>query len=211
MMMISLTNCQIGTRKKKPVAPHRKSSVKSSRLEKTARGTECELCGYKGRDREKLARHQKTHSKLLKRNPCHICHYSFKSLDALNHHIASYHTDGCELTVKVEDEDSTGVKEVAVESTEVIIKDEEISRKFDCKHCDSSFIHKNHLTRHLATHSGVLHQCSQCDSTFSRKDKLNAHIRKKHSTTAGGNKGDKETDVLESIDENIEATCEELI
>ena len=48
--------------------------------------------------------------------------------------------------------------------------------------CEKSFKNKQHLHRHQAIHSGVVHSCSQCSSTFSRRDKLNAHVRKKHQT-----------------------------
>jgi len=192
VMMISLENCQIGCKKKKKKSnPGRRSqfTVKQSELAstgETARTARCKLCEYRGRDKDKLARHLKTHSKLLNKNPCKICNYSFKNAEVLNRHMTSYHREETveeKHTIKVEDEDpKKATLQENEDSPEEAPEEEKKVGQFNCDQCERSFMRKTHLSRHLTTHSGVVHQCSECTSSFTRKDKLTAHFRKKHSS-----------------------------
>ncbi len=48
--------------------------------------------------------------------------------------------------------------------------------RYQCDLCDSSFSRRDHLTRHLYSHTGEKpHQCDVCNKAFTRKDKLNRH------------------------------------
>jgi len=186
VMRISLANCQVGCKKKKKkksnLARRSQSTVKQSELESTGETARCKLCEYRGRDNERLTRHLKTHSKLLNKNPCHICNYSFKNAEVLSRHMTSYHREETgeeKHTIKVEDEDP---KKATLQENEDSPEEEKKVGQFNCNQCDRFFMRKTHLSRHLATHSGVVHKCSQCTSSFTRKDKLTAHFRKKHSS-----------------------------
>ena len=83
ILNISLANCQIGSKKKKS------ESVKQPKREKTEGRFKCELCSYQGRDKYRLTRHRKTHSKLLKSNPSNIGQDSFEGSEALQCHSTS--------------------------------------------------------------------------------------------------------------------------
>ena len=51
-----------------------------------------------------------------------------------------------------------------------------------CEVCDSDFIQKCHLTRHMHNHTEQTFVCQLCFKPFSRRDKLNCHIGRKHQT-----------------------------
>ncbi|KAJ1523604.1 hypothetical protein ONE63_001447 [Megalurothrips usitatus] len=54
-------------------------------------------------------------------------------------------------------------------------------RPYACKHCDKTFVRKEHLIRHSISHAGTKQfDCEQCGKSFSRKDNLHKH-RKTHS------------------------------
>ena len=174
--------------------------MKKSKFEgDTGRGGkfECVLCGFQGKDKYKLARHKRTHSKSLQKHPCDICQFSFRSLEAVRKHVAFYH-DGpakaenqhnstSDVEIKVEDLEKNTLEENENPLGDAEEEEENVD-EVHCDYCEKSFKTKKHLSRHQATHSGVIHNCPQCNSTFSRRDKLNAHIRKKHQTETGENK-----------------------
>ena len=226
LLKISLNNCQIGYKKRKssnPLnSPSIQTSVKKSKFEGETGGKfECELCGFQGKDKYSLARHQKTHSKLLQKHPCHICQFSFRSVGAVERHVAFYHrnadktedyTQNTDVEIKVEEKNTLEENEDPLGDGEEEEEKKNVD-EFRCDYCEKSIKNKKHLSRHLATHSGVSHNCPQCQSTFSRRDKLNAHIRKKHqneenksqdncvATASSSNNEDQEVDFEELLDE----------
>ena len=189
MMKISLNNCQIGYKKGKSNNPLNVPAKKKSKYEGDLGGKfECVLCGFQGKDKYKLARHMRTHSKSLQKHPCDICQYSFRSSEAVKKHVAFYHSakaeeytkHDSEVEIKVEDFERNTLQENEDPLGDEGEGEEKNVNEYQCGSCDKSFKSKKHLSRHEDTHAGVVHSCSQCSSTFSRRDKLNAHVRKKH-------------------------------
>ncbi|KAF2748638.1 hypothetical protein M011DRAFT_525194 [Sporormia fimetaria CBS 119925] len=51
--------------------------------------------------------------------------------------------------------------------------------KFECPHCNKTYLHLKHLKRHLLRHTGERpYSCSLCKDTFSRSDILKRHFQK---------------------------------
>ncbi|KAF2877489.1 hypothetical protein BDV95DRAFT_644746 [Massariosphaeria phaeospora] len=51
--------------------------------------------------------------------------------------------------------------------------------KFECPHCNKTYLHLKHLKRHLLRHTGERpYQCQLCKDTFSRSDILKRHFQK---------------------------------
>ncbi|KAF2489287.1 hypothetical protein BU16DRAFT_598185 [Lophium mytilinum] len=51
--------------------------------------------------------------------------------------------------------------------------------KFECPHCNKTYLHLKHLKRHLLRHTGERpYQCHLCKDTFSRSDILKRHFQK---------------------------------
>ena len=127
-------------------------------------------------------------------------------------HVAFYHTDKVreykhvnELEIKVEDEEKSTLEENGDPLGDGEEEEEKKVEEFPCPQCEKSFKNKNHLHRHQATHSGVVHSCSQCSSTFSRRDKLTAHVRKKHQTDG------TETEDCQSEDNFVETESNSVV
>ena len=50
-------------------------------------------------------------------------------------------------------------------------------RSHHCIYCEKSFVHKSHLTRHMATHNNARpHKCEVCEKSFTRNDMLVEHM-----------------------------------
>ena len=143
--------------------------MKKSKFEGETGGKfECELCGFQGKDKYKLARHQKTHSKSLQKHPCQICQFSFRSVEAVRKHVAFYHTGTAkaedskhsnDVQIKVEEKNTLEENEDPLGAIEEEEEEEKNVEEFNCNHCEKSFKNKKHLSRHLGTHSGVSHNC----------------------------------------------------
>ncbi|KAH6611929.1 fungal-specific transcription factor domain-containing protein [Boeremia exigua] len=51
--------------------------------------------------------------------------------------------------------------------------------KYECPHCNKTYLHLKHLKRHLLRHTGERpYQCHLCKDTFSRSDILKRHFQK---------------------------------
>ncbi|KAF2019407.1 hypothetical protein BU24DRAFT_406076 [Aaosphaeria arxii CBS 175.79] len=51
--------------------------------------------------------------------------------------------------------------------------------KYECPHCNKTYLHLKHLKRHLLRHTGERpYQCNLCKDTFSRSDILKRHFQK---------------------------------
>ncbi|KAK8000698.1 hypothetical protein PG990_013298 [Apiospora arundinis] len=55
--------------------------------------------------------------------------------------------------------------------------------------CGKSFIRKEHLIRHQATHGSPSHVCPQCQRSFTRNDLLRRHLQRHTETVANGRRG----------------------
>merc|ERR1712080_283900 len=61
-----------------------------------------------------------------------------------------------------------------------------MGKTFKCETCDKCYTRKNHLVRHLKTHSGEktfkcetckTFKCETCDKCYTRKDNLVTHLK----------------------------------
>ncbi len=57
---------------------------------------------------------------------------------------------------------------------------------YNCPVCGQSFTRKQHVGRHMRSHTGDKpYKCSRCDEKFARSDLLSRHVNKAHSAEGG--------------------------
>lgn len=111
----------------------------------------CQECGKSFSQKEILSRHLYTH-KEEKPIECQNCNFRTTSLDKLQHHIKTCHSNNEYRSLS----------------------------KFQCKKCDKYFYYASGLSRHQASHSGVVFQCAVCKKVFSDKSSVKRHQSKFH-------------------------------
>ena len=65
--------------------------------------------------------------------------------------------------------------------TSETLKKQSNIEKFECQVCNSSFLRRIHLNRHIKIHENKKsHKCSLCNASFARKDNLTKHVKSVH-------------------------------
>lgn len=71
----------------------------------------------------------------------------------------------------------------------ISLKTVQKGRTFQCEMCDRGFYRKEHLQRHIRTHTKEKpYSCDICQYKFGRKDALQTHKARVHSHTVSKNK-----------------------
>lgn len=167
------------------------SLVHHMKLHTTA--ASCELCGKVFKERSKLRIHiQRRHEK-VKKYECHICHKKLVSLDSVQNHIKTYHTDQvykcryCEKTYKSEithryhekkhEENPNYVAAKDWSAYYTVVEGQENTTGVKMKKCNLCGVTCTAMGFHLSTvHFPTEHRCDICGTTFKRKTYFLTHV-----------------------------------
>ena len=132
----------------------------------------CEDCGRGFTQISNMLRHKKTHQGMTEQNKhkCQRCNKHFSTAYSLRRHAESHKER--KARVKMIKNKKKGKKDFTYNPT----VDDEL-RKFQCDFCGRRFKRKEHVTRHLLTHTGESEfSCDVCGRGFSTKKSLVKHI-----------------------------------
>ncbi|XP_062535849.1 zinc finger protein 227-like [Armigeres subalbatus] len=153
----------------------------------------CELCGKVFKERSKLRIHiQRRHEK-IKKYECHICHKKLVSLDSVQNHIKTYHSNQvykcrfCQKTYNSElshryhekkhEENPDYVAARDWSEYYTVVEGQENTVGVKLKKCNLCGITATAMGFHLSTvHFPTEYRCEICSATFKRKQYYETHV-----------------------------------
>ncbi|XP_059092595.1 zinc finger protein 501-like [Tigriopus californicus] len=139
----------------------------------------CNFCGKSFDVKHKFQRHMRLHLS-EKKFKCHVCHMSFLQREFLSRHLLTHSGENpfkCNQCGK-------GFNQLInlKQHIERLHSSDASKKTHKCSHCEKRFYTSPELKNHLLYHVDTrMFHCSTCESSFVEKRHLDRHIRRMHS------------------------------
>lgn len=154
-------------------------SKTQNKKQKTAIGSEetkkykCALCHYSTSNKAHLTLHTFTHSR-KKHLKCKICIKRFSTSKTLNQHMTLHNRNPGSFRCSICRWEFTREKPCRVHEE----KCKRGMRMYECFMCKEMAHNKNHLEKHMRSHTGEINHCRKCKKQFASKLGLTQHMKR---------------------------------
>ena len=133
----------------------------------------CPECGKGFPTRERLTKHERTHTG-EKPYGCDVCGKYFSDSSNLTRHMRTHTGEKpyiCDVCGKYFSNSTVLTRHMRIHTGE---------KPYSCDVCGKNFTHLSNLTTHVRTHTGQKFLCPVCGAGYTRKYGLNKHMRQHH-------------------------------